>query len=57
MQLSKEAIEEFKRIYKEEFKEEISDQEVLEKGINLINLFQIIYREIPADKKNKDSLS
>lgn len=57
MQLSKEVVEEFKQIYKEEFGKEFSDQEALEKGINLINLFRIIYREIPVDRKNKNPLS
>ena len=41
MQLSKEAIEEFKQIYKEEFGEEISNQEAYEQGIRLITLFKI----------------
>jgi hypothetical protein len=51
MQLSKEAIEEFKQIYKEEFGEEISDQEAMEKAVRLINLMRVIYRIIPADRE------
>ena len=53
MQLSKEAIEEFKRIYKTEFGEEISDREATEKAIRLINLIRVIYRRIPADREDK----
>jgi hypothetical protein len=48
MALSKEAIEEYKRIYKRNFCEEISDEEAREQGENLINLFRIIYRPIPG---------
>lgn len=44
--LSKDAIEEFKAIYKKEFGEDISDEEALEKGTELINLFKVIYRPI-----------
>ena len=44
MGLSKKAIEEFKDIYREEFKEEISDAEAQKMGERLISLFKIIYR-------------
>lgn len=44
--LSQKDIEEYKRIYKEEFGEEISDQEALAQGTSLINLMKIIYRPI-----------
>lgn len=50
MSLSKEAIEEYKQIYKKEFGEEISDQEAYEQGSRLIRLFEILYR---ADKRIK----
>lgn len=50
MQLSKETIEEFKEIYREELGEEISDQEAYEEASNLIQLFKIIYRPIPKNK-------
>jgi len=54
MGLSKEAIKEFKRIYYEEFKEEISDIEAQELGESLLLLFKIIYRPIPEDKRNQE---
>lgn len=44
MQLSREAIEEFKQIYKEEFGEEISDQEAYEQGSRLINLYKTLWQ-------------
>jgi len=61
MGLSKEAIEEFKDIYREEFKEEISDAEAQEMGESLLSLFKAICRPIPkgdtrdlADENDKD---
>ena len=51
MGLSKEAIEEFKTIYREELKEEISDAEAQELGESLISLFRIIYRPLPRNGK------
>ncbi|MBU3922995.1 hypothetical protein KJ684_02035 [Patescibacteria group bacterium] len=49
MKLSKEAIDEYKDIYKKEFGEEISDEEAKEQGTKLLSLFKIIYRPIPED--------
>jgi hypothetical protein len=45
MNLSREAIEEFKEIYRKEFGEELSDDEASQKANNLIELFEVIYRE------------
>lgn len=50
--LSREAIEEFKKIYQEEFGRIITDAEALEMGQRLVNLFQILYRPLP-DESNK----
>jgi flagellin-specific chaperone FliS len=50
MRLSKEAIEEFKGIYKKEFGKTISDEKAQELGQNLLSLFKIICRAIPSDK-------
>jgi hypothetical protein len=56
MGLSKEAINEFKAIYREEFGEEISNAEAQELGESLISLFKVIYRPIPRkDKQNPSS--
>ena len=49
MQLSQEAIDEFKQIWLEEFGEEISDTEAKVEGTLLINLFKIIYRDTPKN--------
>lgn len=51
MELSKQAIKDYKEIYKKEFGEEISDEEAREQGARLLNLFKIIYRPIPNNKK------
>jgi len=50
MSLSKEAIEEFKKIWKEDFGKEISDQEAYESGSNLVNFFKLLYE---IDQRNK----
>lgn len=46
MQLSKEAVEKYKRIYRAEFGENISDQEAHKQASNLLQLFKIIYKSI-----------
>ena len=52
--LSKEALEEFKAIYKKEYNEDISDEDALEMAVNLLNMMNAIYRPIP--KKWLDAL-
>jgi hypothetical protein len=54
MQLSKEEIDEFKRIYKAEFGEEISDQEAMKKETRLVNLLRVICRTGPPDKEDTE---
>lgn len=44
--LSATALEEFKKIYLEEFGEEISDEKAVELGINLLTIFDKIYRPV-----------
>lgn len=53
MPLSKEAVEEFKEIYKKEFGKELSNQEALEKATNLLTLFDAIYRPIPKEHEKE----
>jgi len=50
---SKEAIEEFKEIYKKEFGEELSDQDATERATKLLNLMEAIYKPIPQKKHDK----
>ena len=49
--MSKKSIEEFKQIWKEEFKENISYDKASDEATNLLNLFKIIYK--PTLKKLK----
>ena len=53
VKLSKEAIKEFKEIYKKEFGEEISDREAYDKASNLLRLFEAVYKPIPKDKQQE----
>ena len=46
MGLSKEQIQEFKRLYLKRFGEEIADQEAYEKGMRLATLMLVIYKSI-----------
>ena len=52
--LSKEALEEFKAIYKKEYNEDISDENALEMAVNLLNMMNVVYR--PIKKKWLDEL-
>ena len=47
--LTKEAVEEFKKIWREEFGEDISDEKAAEEGINLLTMFDAIYRPIKKE--------
>ena len=42
-----------KETYKEEFGEEISSQDANSMGLNLLNLFKIIYKPMPKNEKTK----
>lgn len=44
MGLSKKAIKDFKKIYRKEYGDTISDEKAQEKGQNLLLLFEMIYR-------------
>lgn len=47
--LSKEAVEEFMRLYKKEYGEDISYDKASEKATKLLRLFKIIYKPIPKE--------
>jgi hypothetical protein len=46
MMVPKEALEEFKEIWKKEYGEDISDDYALERATTLLTLFDIVYRPI-----------
>ena len=49
MQLSRKAIDDFKKIYFEEFKIKLSDEEANKKGIELLTFIKLIYKPIPTN--------
>jgi len=51
--ISKESLGEFKKIYKEEFGEEISDQEALEQATKLLRLVEIVYKPTTQEEYDK----
>lgn len=57
MHISDEKIEEYRKIYKEQFGEEISKEEAREQGINLVNLMKLIYKPITKEDAAKFGLT
>lgn len=47
MQLSTKAIVDFKKVYQKKFGVSLADIEANEKGLELLNLFKLVYRLIP----------
>jgi hypothetical protein len=43
LMLPKEAIEEFKKLYKQRFKVDLSDEEAVFRANNLVNLYEAVY--------------
>jgi len=50
MEISKESLGEFKRLYKEEFGDDLGDKEALEIAQRLLGFFLLVSRPLP--KKN-----
>jgi len=55
VQISKEELEEFKKIYKEELGEELSDEEAREIAQSLLGFTALVYRPIPDGKEPIES--
>ena len=51
--ISKESLEEFKKIYKKRFGENLSDQVALEKATKLLNLVKTVYRPMTQEEYDK----
>lgn len=51
--LSEAALQEFKKIYQEEYGEEISDEQAQELGLNLLTVFSHIYRPVKKEWAEK----
>lgn len=55
--LSREAIDEFKGIYRQEYGQELPDTEAVKMATEFITFFKAIYRPIPKDEyENKQTL-
>jgi len=52
MRLPQKAIEDFKKIYKKEYGEDISDSEAEQMAFRFLSLFALIYRPLPPDIPN-----
>lgn len=48
--ISAKALDELKEIYFEEYRKQISDDEAVKIGTNLLLLFKEVYRPIPKDE-------
>ena|ERR1039457_703793 len=55
-QLSREAIDEFKAIYQEEFGEILSDDEVQEIAMRLLRFFGILVRPFPGETEDQTAI-
>ena len=47
--ISEVALREFKELYLDEFKEDLSDEEAIELGTNLLSVMNKVYRPIKKD--------
>ena len=52
--LSQPALDEFKKMIKEEYGLELPDSEVLELAVSLLSLFDAVYRPIRKDWNDED---
>lgn len=52
--LSKEALQEFKKIWVDKFGRELPDEEAIKEATNLLNLFDAIYRPIKKEMPEKN---
>ena len=55
MKLSKKAVEEYKRIYRKCFGEELKDREAYESARKLLELFKAVYDSPPCNKDKIES--
>ena len=51
MELSKQTLDEFKKIYFNKFKVVLSDEEANKKGVELLEFFKLLYKPLPKDLK------
>ena len=54
--LPKEAISEFKKLYKERFRVELSDEEAAFRANNLVNLYEVVHDTSPGKQSKGENL-
>ena len=54
MEISKESLEEFKKLYKQEFGVELSDKDALEIAQRLLGFCLLVCRPLPKEKEPED---
>ena len=54
MEISKKLLEEFKKLYKEEFGEDITDEEALEMGQRLLGFCLLVCRPLPEGNEPEE---
>jgi len=47
--ISKEALEEFKKIWREEHGEDISDEVTMDEAVNLLTIMNVVYRPLKKE--------
>jgi len=52
---SKEAVQKFKKLYEQRFKEKLSNKEAFHKANNLLNLYRVIYTPLIYGEKNNEN--
>lgn len=55
MEITKEQIEEYKQLYKEDFGEELADSEAMEIIHNLMALCEILCQPLPGDTDRREA--
>lgn len=53
MLLPKEAVEEFKKLFKKRFKEDLTDEEAYRRATKLLDLFKVVYGSKTKNHKNE----
>ena len=51
--ISKESLEEFKKIYRKQFGKDIFDQDALESATKLLNLLRVVYKPMTKEEFSK----
>jgi hypothetical protein len=53
MEISHKGLENFKKIWKKQFGEEIPDKDAYDEASRLLRLFKVIYRPLPPKSRNE----